>query len=116
MNLDWTAFGAIATAAASILGLLKLSDSIKKRERERAYQRQEEALLNEQRHASTEQRLALLEAEFRGIAEGIRLELARTNEALKLNNSLLDSALTEAIAAVKTFSRKRPAAKGTTER
>lgn len=105
--MDWTAFGAIATGLSSFIAMFKLSDSIRKRERERANQRQEEALINQQRHAATEHRLTLLEAEFRGIAEGIRQELARTNEALKVNNDLLDSALTEALSAVKTLSRKR---------
>lgn len=108
--MDWSAFGAIATGLASVLAFIKLSDSVKRRERERARERHEEALVNEQRHVATEHRLALLEAEFRGIAEGIRQELLRTNEALKQNNTLLESALAEAMTALKIFARKRPVA------
>ena len=107
--MDWTAFGAIATGIASMMGIFKLSDSIKKRERERANQRHEEALANEQRHTATEHRLVLLETEFHGIAEAIRQELHRTNEALRLNNNLLEEALSAALTAVNTLSRKRSA-------
>lgn len=102
--MDWSAFGAIATGLASVLAFIKLSDSVKRRERAREWHE------NEQRHVATEHRLALLEAEFRGIAEGIRQELLRTNEALKQNNTLLESALAEAMTALKIFARKRPVA------
>ncbi|RTL21744.1 MAG: hypothetical protein EKK55_15640 [Rhodocyclaceae bacterium] len=112
--MDWSAFGAIATGLASVLAsvlaFIKLSDSVKRRERERDRERHDEALVNEQRHVATEHRLALLEAEFREIAEGIRQELLRTNEALKQNNTLLESALAEAMTALKIFARKRPVA------